>query len=188
MSKKTEVFEKMGVIQNVKNALVNIPKHKKKLDKLNNESDINKAYVIALRYGRNYIHNDVKEKREEFFKESFWLGRKLIREKEMEVSNDELEVLCAASLEDTGELTNDEFIREIEQVDAEIENRTSEGLCNESDEASEIFKMALESGITQFYDSYINTINVKPMVIGVKDGNLVYYVSDFKKFIEVIKD
>lgn len=187
MSKKTEEFEKLGVIENVKQHLVKLSNHKKQLEKLETENDLNKAYVIALRYGRNYIHYDDKEKRNEFFKESYWLGRKLIRINEKEIMKEDIEELCSAPLEENGVLTNDEFIREIEVIDEEIENRTSEGLGKEHGGTSEIFKMALESGITQFYDSYINTINVKSMAIGVKNGNPVYYVSDFNKFIEIIK-
>ena len=80
MSKKTEAFEKNGTIKYVISKLDGIPKHKKKVEKLKSCKDLNSAYTIALRYGRKYIHLDDEKKRDEFFKESYWLGRKLLRE------------------------------------------------------------------------------------------------------------
>ena len=85
MSNQTSDLDKKGTIQYVINVLSKDEKFKSKIEKLNSTKDLSSSYTIALRYGRNYIHFNNEKKRDEFFKECHWLGRKLQREEKKEI-------------------------------------------------------------------------------------------------------
>ena len=76
MNKKTDSWLKVGVCKAVVNNLKESGKHPKELAYLESVNDVDKAYVIANRYARNYIHLKDIKKKEDFLVVAKQLGIK----------------------------------------------------------------------------------------------------------------
>ena len=177
MSNKTDDLDKKGTIQYVIQVLSKDEKFKSKIEKLNSAKDLSSGYTIALRYGRNYIHFNNEKKRDEFFKESHWLGRKLIREEKKEI------VIEAKADEDKG--IDVEFISEIEKVDKERRCNT-EIVKVEKIEDKSLISRIIEFGVKRLSIDIIKECKVNYTIVGSNGTNLVCYLRDINKIVEII--
>lgn len=178
MSNQTSDLDKKGTIQYVINVLSKDEKFKSKIEKLNSTKDLSSSYTIALRYGRNYIHFNNEKKRDEFFKECHWLGRKLQREEKKEIMIES---------KSGGEKNVDiEFISEIEKVDNERECNTEIVNVNEVKDASLINRI-LEFGVTKLSIEILKECNVNFTIVGSNKNSIVGYLRDYNKIVELIK-
>lgn len=177
MSKKTELFEKNGTVKYVISKLNGIPKHKKKVEKLESCKDLDSAYTVALRYGRKYIHMDDKDKRDEFFKEAYWLGRKLLREGKKEEINvkEEGKEICI----------DEEFVNEIKKVDSDYEKVTDVEVKNEIDD-DELIRRVIEYGATKLDYNFLVESKVDFKMLGYKEDIALCYLREFDKIVELI--
>ncbi len=178
MTKLTTELDKKGTIQYVINVLSREDKYKSKIEKLNSAKDLSSGYTIALRYGRNYIHLNDENKRDEFFKECHWLGRKLLREEKKEI------VIEANNDEDKG--IDTEFISEIEKVDNEREDKTEIVKVDEVKEDN-LIKRIIEFGVTKLSVDILKECNVNYTIVGSNESNLVCYLRDYNKIVELIR-
>lgn len=178
MSHQTTILDKKGTIQYVLNVLSREDKYKSKIEKLNSAKDLSSGYTIALRYGRNYIHLNNKKKRDEFFKECHWLGRKLLREEKKGM------VIEANTNEDNG--IDVEFISEIEKVDNEREGNTEIVKVDEVRKENLISRI-IEFGVTKLSVDILKESNVNYTIVGSNGTNLVCYLSEFDKLFELIR-
>ena len=178
MTKLTTELDKKGTIQYVINVLSREDKYKSKIEKLNSAKDLSSGYTIALRYGRNYIHFNDENKRDEFFKECHWLGRKLQREENKEI------VIVANTDEDNG--IDTEFISEIEKVDNEREFKTEIVKVDEVKEDNLINRI-IEFGVTKLSVDILKECNVNYTIVGSNGSNLVCYLRDYNKIVELIR-
>ena len=177
MSKQTEVLDKRGTIQYVINVLSKEDKYKSKIEKLKSAKDLSSGYTIALRYGRNYIHFNDEDKRDEFFKECHWLGRKLQREDKNEI------VIEANTDEDNG--IDVEFISEIEKVDNERGSKT-EMVKSEIVKEENLIKRIIEFGVKQLSENILKECNIVYTIVGSNGTNLVCYLRDYDFIVELI--
>ena len=178
MSNKTTELDKKGTIQYVINVLSKEDKYKSKIEKLKSAKDLSSGYTIALRYGRLYIHLNNKKKRDEFFKESHWLGRKLYREEKKEI------VIEANT--DEGNGIDVGFISEIEKVDNERESNTGIVKIEEAKGESLIGKI-IEFGVTKLSVEILKECNVNYTIVGSNENCLIGYLRDYNKIVELIK-
>lgn len=178
MTKITTELDKKGTIQYVINVLSREDKYKSKIEKLNSAKDLSSGYTIALRYGRNYIHFNDENKRDEFFKECHWLGRKLQREEKKDI------VIEANTDEDKG--IDTEFISEIEKVDNEREGKTEIVKVDEVKEDNLINRI-IEFGVTKLSVDILKECNVNYTIVGSNGSNLVCYLRDYNKIVELIR-
>lgn len=173
MSNITADLDKKGTIQYVIQVLSKEDKYKSKIEKLNSAKDLSSGYTIALRYGRKYIHLNDANKRDEFFKECHWLGRKLLRE-------DKKENVIDANTNDDSSVDVD-FISEIEKVDIERENKTEIVKVEKN-----LINRILEFGVTKLSIDILNECNVNYTIVGSNGTNLVCYMRDYNKIVELI--
>ena len=177
MTKLTTDLDKKGTIQYVINVLSREDKYKSKIEKLKSAKDLSSGYTIALRYGRNYIHFNDEDKRDEFFKECHWLGRKLQREDKNEI------VIEANTDEDNG--IDLEFISEIEKVDNERGSKT-EIVKNEIVKEESLIKRIIEFGVKQLSIDILKECNIDYTIVGSNGTNLVCYLRDYDFIVELI--
>ena len=177
MSRLTCDADKKGTIQYVKYVLSKEGKYKNKIEKLNSAKDLSGGYKIALRYGRNYIHFNDVNKRDAFFKECHWLGRKLLREEKKEIvvkdNTDELEGL------------DKEFISEIEKVDNERTCNNEIVKVNEVKKENLIDRI-LEFGVKKLSIDILKECNANYTIVGSNGANLVCYLRDYNEIVELI--
>ena len=177
MSKQTEVLDKRGTIQYVINVLSKEDKYKSKIEKLKSAKDLSSGYTIALRYGRNYIHYNDEKKRDDFFKECHWLGRKLLRE-------DKKEIVIEANTDEDKDI-DVEFISEIEKVDNERGSKTVI-VKNEIVKEKNLIKRIIEFGVKQLSIDILKECNIDYTIVGSNGSNLVCYLRDFDFIVELI--
>ncbi len=177
MSNKTTELDKKGTIQYVINVLSKEDKYKSKIEKLKSAKDLSSGYTIALRYGRNYIHYNDEKKRDKFFKECHWLGRKLVRIENLKVENEN------NYIENEG--VDKEFISKIEKVDNERESKIDLIKIEEGKDDSLINRI-IEFGVTKLSIEILNECNMKYTIVGSNDRNLVVYLREFNKIVELI--
>ena len=177
MTKLTTDLDKKGTIQYVINVLSKEDKFKSKIEKLNSAKDLSSGYTIALRYGRNYIHYNDEKKRDDFFKECHWLGRKLLREDKKDI------VIEANTDEDKG--IDTEFISEIEKVDNERGSKT-EIVKNEIVKEENLINRIIVFGVTKLSEDILKECNVNYTIVGSNGSNLVCYLRDYDKIVELL--
>lgn len=183
MSKKTEDFVKKGTIKFVISKLNGIQKHEKKLEKLIECKDLDKCYKDSLRYGRLYIHHDKEKERDEFFKESYWLGRKLDREEK----NETVIETKKETIVDIDNTLDVDFINKIEELDKEKEKQI-EVVEQQTTNENSLVKRLIEFGITKLNINVLNDCKVNYMIVGGIGDNKVCYLSDFDKIVELIEN
>jgi hypothetical protein len=177
MTKLTTDLDKKGTIQYVINVLSKEDKFKSKIEKLNSAKDLSSGYTIALRYGRNYIHYNDEKKRDDFFKECHWLGRKLLRE-------DKKEIVIEANTDEDKDI-DVEFISEIEKVDNERGSKTVI-VKNEIVKEKNLIKRIIEFGVKQLSIDILKECNIDYTIVGSNGSNLVCYLRDFDFIVELI--
>lgn len=177
MSNITADWDKKGTIQYVIQVLSKEDKYKSKIEKLNGAKDLSHGYTIALRYGRKYIHLKDANKRDEFFKECHWLGRKLLREDNKEI------VIDTKTDERNG--IDIEFISEIEKVDNERECNTEVVEVKKVNEDNLINRI-IEFGVTKLSVNILKECNINYTIVGSKGTNYVCYLRDLDKIVELI--
>ena len=177
MSNITADLDKKGTIQYVIQVLSKEDKYKSKIEKLNSAKDLSSGYTIALRYGRKYIHLNDANKRDEFFKECHWLGRKILREDKKEIVTN--------SKTDKDNCLDTEFINEIEKVDKERERKTEIIKVNEVNE-DDLIKRIIDFGVIKLSIDILKECNVKYTIVGSNKTNLVAYLREYNKIVELI--
>ena len=181
MSNKTSNFDKRGTIYYVISKLDGIQKHKKKVEKLKECKDLDKCYKDSLRYGRLYIHHDQERERDEFFKDSHWLGKKLERE---ENSKTVLETKSDGNMIKENKIDN-EFISEIEKVDM-LYKKQDKVIDEVSTNENSLVKRLLEFGVTKLNIDILNDCKVNYKIVGCIGDSKVCYMSEFDKIVEII--
>lgn len=181
MSKRTDTFVKKCTIKLVINKLNGISKHKKKVDKLIECKDLDKCYKDSLRYGRLYIHHDQDRERDEFFRDSHWLGKKLERE---ENNKTLLETNSEENMIDDNKIDN-EFISEIEKVD-KLYEKQYKVIDEVSTNENSLVKRVLEFGVTKLNIDILNDCKANYKIVGCIGDSKVCYMSEFDKIVEII--
>lgn len=177
MSNITSDLDKKGTIQYVIEVLSKNKKFKSKIEKLNSANDLASKYTIALRYGRNYIHLNDTKKRDDFFKEGHWLGRKLQRE--------ENNGIVSETKTNEDKCVDTEFISEIEKVDKEREDN-KELVQVEKVEDNNLIGRIIKFGVIKLNADILRKCNVNYTVVGSNETNLVCYLRDYNKIVELI--
>ena len=210
MSNITEQSIKEGTVKAVVNYLKDRKFKLERVDYIESISDIDKAYIIANRYIRNYIQNredvDINAFKNEILKLSDkWKsnGNKWSSE-DSEIANSKknkrkkivLEPLNEEIInEKLGELikeTNDEFIKSIETADCCIGNdsETKVLVLEEKKDTIQceipIIKLALEMGVNKFSHEFLENIDIERVLVGYKDDIPLYYFKSINRLFEVV--
>lgn len=188
---KTKESTKVGVIREVINCLTEKGRSEKLIKNLENIEDVDKAYIVANRYARNYIHYGDKRKKLKFINEAkrlseIWVknGNKWIDEEiienidEARKVNDKIEE--AQIIDETDEV----FVEKIMDSDNSIELKSKvKGISNDS---KLLFKLLFENISVSVKKEFIEKLDIDKVLVGYKDGVEVYYSESVNKFFEMI--
>lgn len=195
---------KKATIRLVLNVLSKDDSKKKFCEKLSCEKDLGKAYIIANRYARNFIHHKVKEEKDKFILEVEKLADKLVANgnkwleeeygnyeviKENEIKNsgtNETEIVTVESLGNAIVNESDEtYIEKINESDKDIENKCANRKKEES--YYELLMTALmNNNINKVKKEFIDKFNVKKELIGYKEDIEVYYCEGINGVFEIV--
>ena len=189
MSKKTDSWLKYGVIKAVVNNLKKSGRHPKELAYLESVEDVNKAYVIANRYARSYIHLKDDNKKNEFLGVANNLGIKWMQNGNKWLEEDDA-VVCLENINEMKKLnvmemvkeSDDEFLTNIEMADKSIgkkikvekEEINSPKLIN----GAEIISMILQNKVLKLNKGFVDKTNLNSEYIGEYNGNDLYFCED----------
>ena len=199
MSKKTDSWLKVGVCKAVVNNLKESGKHPKELAYLESVNDVDKAYVIANRYARNYIHLKDIKKKEDFLDVAKQYGVKWMQNgnKWLEEDNNNVEKEKQLEIKDLNVLelvneSNEEFLSKIEMADKSIiknkevesskENKPTQKLLD----GSAIIAMILENKIIRFDKSFMEKISLKKEFVGEYNGSDLYFCENLNCLVGII--
>lgn len=210
MTRITEKSFKHGTV----NYLIKVMKEKeikpKRIEYLESIKDIDKAYVIANRYIRNYINNDNRINMEKFKNEIILYSdewkkhdgeyddyEEVIEVKEEPQKRNRIIInpLDSKTINKyTYELikeTNKEFFNSIKQSDNSIfeANKTNES-THKTDKIQETFdisliKLAIEKGVNRFNREFLEKCGFKGVLVGYKDNIALYYCENINSILEI---
>ena len=199
MSKKTNSWLKVGVCKAVVNNLKESGKHPKELAYLESVNDVDKAYVIANRYARNYIHLKVIKKKEDFLDVATQYGVKWMQNgnKWLDEDNNNVEKEKQLEIKDLNVLelvneSNEEFLSKIEMADKSIiknkevesskENKPTQKLLD----GSAIIAMILENKILRLDKAFMEKISQKKEFVGEYNGSDLYFCENLNCLVGII--
>lgn len=199
MNKKTDSWLKVGVCKAVVNNLKESGKHPKELAYLESVNDVDKAYVIANRYARNYIHLKDIEKKEDFLLVAKKLGIKWMQNvnKWLDEDNDIVEIEKPLEIKDLNVLeivneSNEEFLSKIEMADKSIIKNKVVGNVEEGKttpkllDGSAIIAMILENKVLRLEKSFMKKISLKKEFIGEYNGSDLYFCENLNCLVGII--
>lgn len=199
MNKKTDSWLKVGVCKAVVNNLKESGKHPKELAYLESVNDVDKAYVIANRYARNYIHLKDIEKKEDFLLVAKKLGIKWMQNgnKWLDEDNNIVEIDKPFKIKDLNVLeivneSNEEFLSKIEMADKSIIKNKVVGNVEEGNttpnllDGSAIIAMILENKILRFDKSFMEKISLKKEFVGEYNGSDLYFCENLNCLVGII--
>lgn len=199
MNKKTDSWLKFGVVKAVVNNLKKEGKHPKELAYLESVENVDRAYVIANRYARNYIHLKDIKKKEDFLGFAKQLGIKWINNGNKWLDEDDLIVEFKNDnkmndlevLEVVNE-SNDEFIYAIQMADnslnksGSIEKKENIEEKQKALNGVKIISMIIENNVLQLNKGFFNKLNVNGELIGKYKDNDLYFCEDLNCLVGII--
>ena len=199
MNKKTDSWLKVGVCKAVVNNLKESGKHPKELAYLESVNDVDKAYVIANRYARNYIHLKDIKKKEDFLVVAKQLGIKWMQNgnKWLDEDNNIVEIDKPFDIKDLNVLeivneSNEEFLSKIEMADKSIIKNKEVESSKESKptqkllDGSAIIAMIFENKILRFDKSFMEKISLKKEFVGEYNGSDLYFCENLNCLVGII--
>lgn len=196
MSRPTELWFKAGVCKAVVNNLKERGYKPQRREYLEGIKDVDKAYVIANRYIRNYIPLDDKKVKKEFWKEVNRLAKKcpmdcnkwLEIEEPKEVEEVKVNEFDNVIVEESDEL----FVSKIEEAD-------KSNMCVQDSKLVEVIdenkctldgilliKMAIEKGVNKFSKKFLDLIGIEKEFVGFRDDVELYYCKSVNSIFETI--
>lgn len=202
MSQMTELYYKHGVIKGVISYLRNNNEKIKRVEYLESIKDVNKAYIIANRYIRNYIHFEKKKDMNAFRYGLARLGEKWLKNGEKWLEEDSVVKIepktkgkkaeCITSnIEITNE-SNEEFLRAITLSDNSIKRNNSEEdkkiefVMSDENNGISLMKLAIENGVNKFNANFLDSIGIDKVLVGYKNDTALYYCKSVNGLFEVI--
>ena len=199
MNKKTDSWLKVGVCKAVVNNLKESGKHPKELAYLESINDVDKAYVIANRYARNYIHLKDIKKKEDFLDVAKQYGFKWVQNgnKWLDEDNNNVEKEKQLEIKDLNVLelvneSNEEFLSKIEMADKSIIKNKEVESSKESKptqkllDGSAIIAMIFENKILRFDKSFMEKISLKKEFVGEYNGSYLYFCENLNCLVGII--
>lgn len=199
MNKKTDSWLKVGVCKAVVNNLKESGKHPKELAYLESINDVDKAYVIANRYARNYIHLKDIKKKEDFLDVAKQYGFKWVQNgnKWLDEDNNNVEKEKQLEIKDLNVLelvneSNKEFLSKIEMADKSIIKNKEVESSKESKptqkllDGSAIIAMIFENKILRFDKSFMEKISLKKEFVGEYNGSYLYFCENLNCLVGII--
>ena len=199
MNKKTDSWLKVGVCKAVVNNLKESGKHPKELAYLESVNDVDKAYVIANRYARNYIHLKDIKKKEDFLDVAKQYGVKWVQNgnKWLDEDNNNVEKEKQLEIKDLNVLelvneSNEEFLSKIEMADKSIIKNKEVESSKESKptqkllDGSAIIAMIFENKILRFDKSFMEKISLKKEFVGEYNGSYLYFCENLNCLVGII--
>ena len=199
MNKKTDSWLKVGVCKAVVNNLKESGKHPKELAYLESVNDVDKAYVIANRYARNYIHLKDIKKKEDFLDVAKQYGVKWVQNgnKWLDEDNNNVEKEKQLEIKDLNVLelvneSNEEFLSKIEMADKSIIKNKEVESSKESKptqkllDGSAIIAMIFENKILRFDKSFMEKISLKKEFIGEYNGSDLFFCENLNCLVGII--
>ena len=199
MNKKTDSWLKVGVCKAVVNNLKESGKHPKELAYLESVNDVDKAYVIANRYARNYIHLKDIKKKEDFLVVAKQLGIKWMQNgnKWLDEDNNIVEIDKPFEIKDLNVLeivneSNEEFLSKIEMADKSIIKNNVVGNVEEGKttpkllDGSAIITMILENKVIRLEKSFMEKISLKKEFIGEYNGSDLFFCENLNCLVGII--
>ncbi len=199
MNKKTDSWLKVGVCKAVVNNLKESGKHPKELAYLESVNDVDKAYVIANRYARNYIHLKDIEKKEDFLLVAKKLGIEWMQNgnKWLDEDNNIVEIKKPLEIKDLNVLkivneSNEEFLSKIEMADKSIIKNKVVGNVEEGNttpkllDGSAIITMILENKVLRLEKSFMEKISLNKEFIGEYNGSDLYFCENLNCLVGII--
>lgn len=199
MNKKTDSWLKVGVCKAVVNNLKESGKHPKELAYLESVNDVDKAYVIANRYARNYIHLKDIKKKEDFLDVAKQYGVKWVQNgnKWLDEDNNNVEKEKQLEIKDLNVLelvneSNEEFLSKIEMADKSIIKNKEVESSKESKptqkllDGSAIIAMIFENKILRFDKSFMEKISLKKEFVGEYNGSDLYFCENLNCLVGII--
>lgn len=188
---RTELSTKVGVIREVINCLTEKGKSERLINKLESIKDVDKAYIVANRYARNYIHYGNKSKKLKFINDSnklseMWIknGNKWIDEETNEKKSDTEKVNSEIAKAQIIDETDEEFIEKIKDSDNRIETKSN--VNDISKESEMIFKLLFEDISVKVKKEFVDKLDIDKVLVGYKDGVEVYYSKIVNGYFEMI--
>lgn len=199
MNKKTDSWLKVGVCKAVVNNLKESGKHPKELAYLESVNDVDKAYVIANRYARNYIHLKDIKKKEDFLVVAKQLGINWMQNgnKWLDEDNNIVEIDKPFEIKDLNVLeivneSDEEFLSKIEMADKSIIKNKEVESSKESKptqkllDGSAIIAMIFENKILRFDKSFMEKISLKKEFVGEYNGSDLYFCENLNCLVGII--
>ena len=197
MSRPTKIWFKAGVCLAVVNNLKErgiMPKQRKYLESV---EDVDKAYIIANRYKRNYISLDDKKDRKEFSKQ-------VSKYEKLYLESNSSKWLIDGGIVTTNEANektfdnvlvceSDElFVSKIEEADKSVISIQDSELVEVIDESKctldgiSLIKMAVEKGVNKFSKKFLDLIGIEKELVGFRDDVELYYCKGVNSIFETV--
>lgn len=188
---KTKESTKVGVIKEVINCLTEKGRSETLIKKLENIEDVDKAYIVANRYARNYIHYGDKRKKLKFINEAnrlseIWVknGNKWIDEEIIDNTVDTKKVNDKIEEAKIIDETDEVFIEKIMDSDNSIEMKSN--VKSISNDSNLLFKLLFENISVKVKKEFIEKLDIDKVLVGYKNGVEVYYCESVNKYYEMI--
>jgi len=191
MSNKTTVITKVGVVKAVVNNLKSRGINEKQRLLLESVQDVDKAYVIANRYARNYIHFGNIDKKNEFLDEATKLSNKWVANGNKWLSEDGEVVVVKVTDEEVADAitppkeiteyeSNEEYSSKIKSIDNVVSEKVSKAT-----NGIRLISSALERGVKKFKKEFLDSFGIKAKLIGEGDDIKLYYCDNVNGVFEI---
>ena len=200
---KTETKIKQATIHYVLNWLNKKSEYEKQISKLNDEKDVDKAYIIANRYARNYIHLSKADEKEKFLKCVDELANKWVENGNKWIDEDFSNVEEVDKQQITNEVENESnqvtvetlgnsivnesdnrFVEKIIESDVDIENKCKIRNVEEKNSLL-LMKAFFENNLVKIKKEFLDKFNINKELIGYRDGSEVYYCEGINGVFEI---
>jgi len=194
--RETSLPYKGGVCNAVINKLKKNGIKPQRREYLESIKDLDKAYIVANRYLRNYIEFKDNNERKEFFKEvkrialkcDIRVGRWLYKEEPIISEEVDKDIQSNSIVNES----NETFIRNIEHADKSIKSNAESKSVEIIDEnkgyvdGKSLFSMAVENGVNRFSKKFLDSIGVEKELVGFRDEVEVYYCKGVNGIFEIV--